>query len=155
MRNPLLIPFTTVNYLSDRVLQNTDTSSYLQLSTISSDCILQTQLPAAYLQLSTTSSHCVLLNTDTYYYSYSQPSITSSDCVLLQAADVGILGTFTFASIIPSCSFTIASIIPSCSFPFLRVIPTLFSFLLKIFYFTCSCYFFDHCQFELISCILC
>ena len=34
---------------------------------------------------------------------YLQPSITSSDCVLLQAADVGILGTFTFASIIPSC----------------------------------------------------
>ena len=28
-----------------------------------------------------------------------------------QAADVGILGTFTFASIIPSCSFTFASII--------------------------------------------
>ena len=48
-----------------------------------------------------------------------------------QAADVGILGTFTFASIIPSCSFTFASIIPSCSFPFLRVIPTLFSFFIK------------------------
>ena len=60
--------------------------------------------------------------------SYLEPSIMSSDCVLLQAADVGILGTFTFASIIPSCSFTFASIIPSCSFPFLRVIPTLFSF---------------------------
>ena len=50
-----------------------------------------------------------------------------------QAADVGILGTFTFASIIPSCSFTFASIIPSCSFPFLRVIPTLFSFFIKAF----------------------
>ena len=82
-------------------------------------------------------------------------SCTSSQ----QAADVGILGTFTFASIIPSCSFTFASIIPSCSFTFAsiipscsitfasiipscsftfaRVIPTLFSFfLLKLFYFT-------------------
>ena len=60
-------------------------------------------------------------------------SCTSSQ----QAADVGILGTFTFASIILSCSFTFATIIPSCSFPFLRVIPTLFSFfLLKLFYFT-------------------
>ena len=74
------IPFTTVNCLSYRVLQNTDTSSYIQLSTTSSDCVLQTQLPAAYLQLSTTSSDCVLLNTDTS--SYSKPSITSSDCVL-------------------------------------------------------------------------
>ena len=44
-----------------------------------------------------TSSDCVLLNTDTS--SYLQPSITPSDCVLLQAADVGILGTFTFASL--------------------------------------------------------
>ena len=73
-------------------------------------------------------------NTDTS--SYLEPSITSSDCVLLQAADVGILGTFTFASIIPSCSFTFASIIPSCSFPFLRVIPTLFiikAFLIYLF----------------------
>ena len=55
-----------------------------------------------------------------------------------QAADVGILGTFTFAIIIPSCSFTFASIIPSCSLPFLRVIPTLLVFLLNIFYFTCN-----------------
>ena len=31
--------------LSDRVLQNTYTSSYLQLSTTSSDCVLQTQIP--------------------------------------------------------------------------------------------------------------
>ena len=45
-----------------------------------------------------------------------QLSITSLDCVLLQAADVGILWTLTFASIIPSCSFTFASIIPFCSF---------------------------------------
>ena len=43
--------------------------------------------------------------------SYLQPSITSSDCVLLQAANVGILGTFSFASIIPSCSLTFASVI--------------------------------------------
>ena len=78
-------------------------------------------------------------------------SCTSSQ----QAADVGILGTFTFASIIPSCSFTFASIIPSCSFTFAsiipscsitfasiipscsftfaRVIPTLFSFFIKTF----------------------
>ena len=50
-----------------------------------------------------------------------------------QAADVGILGTFTFASIIPSCSFTFARIIPSCSFTFASVIPTLFSFFIKTF----------------------
>ena len=36
-------------------------------------------------------------NTDTS--SYLQPSISPSDCVLLQTADVGILGTFTFASL--------------------------------------------------------
>ena len=100
MRNPLPIPFTTVDYLIRLRPPNTVTSSYLQLSTTSSDC--------------------VLLNTDTS--SYLQPSITSSDCVLFQAADVGILGTFTFASIIPSCFFTLAS-----------VIPTLFSFLLNFF----------------------
>ena len=39
-----------------------------------------------------------------------------------QAADVEILGTFTFASIIPSCSF-----------PFSRVISTLFSYFNKVF----------------------
>ena len=37
--------------------------------------------------------------------------------VIAAVADVGILGTFTFSSIIPSCSFTFASTIPSCSFP--------------------------------------
>ena len=145
MRNPLHIPFITVNYLIElrppnhrhipQVIYNrqllhrtasskTDTSSYLQPSITSSDCVLQNTDTSSYLQLSAT---------------------TSSDCVLLQATDVGILGTFIFASIIPSCSFTFAS-----------VIPTLFSFfLLKLFYFTCSCYFFDHYHFEFISCILC
>ena len=34
--------------------------------------------------------------------------------------------------------------IPSCSFTFERVIPTLFKFLLKLFWFTCFRYFFDH-----------
>ena len=74
---------------------------------------------------------------------------------------VGILATFTFTSTIfhlvplllqasshlvplllqashPSCSFTFASIIPSCFFTFSRVIPTTFTFLLKLFYFTCN-----------------
>ena len=50
-----------------------------------------------------------------------------------QVADVGILGTFTFASIVPSCSFTFASIIPSCSFTFASVITTLFIFFIKTF----------------------
>ena len=133
MRNPLPIPFITVKYFIGLRPPNTATCSLFKTV----NYFIGLRPP----------------NTDTS--SYSQPSITPSDCVLLQAADVGILGTFTFASIIPSCSFTFASIIPSCSFPFLRVIPTLFSFSLKIFYFTCSCYFFDHYQFELISYILC
>ena len=160
MRNPLPIPLQPSITSSDCVLQNTDTSSCLQPSITSSDCVLQTQIPLViyncqllhwtasskhrYLSLFATGKHFIGLrppNTDTS--SYLEPSIIPSDCVLLQAADVGILGTFTFASIIPSCSFTFASIIPSCSFPFLRVIPTLFSFLLKLFYFTCSCYFFE------------
>ena len=115
--------FTTVNYFIGLRPTNTDTSSYLQLSTTSSDC--------------------VLLNTCTS--SYLQPSITPSDCILLQAADVYTYDFYIFK----------LSIIPSCSFTFLRVIPTLFGFfLLKLFYFTCSCYFFDHYQFELNSCML-
>ena len=81
MWNPLPIPFTTIITQSDCVLQNTDTSSYLQPSITSSDCALQTQLPSAYLQLSTTSSDCVLKNTVTS--SYIQLSTTSSDCILL------------------------------------------------------------------------
>ena len=128
-------------------VQLTNAESSLQPSITSSDCVvLNTDIPLifsnrqvlhqtasskhrylySYLQQSITSPDCVLLNTDTS--TYLEPSITPSDCVLLQAADVGILGTFTFASIIPSCSLTFASISPSCSLPFLRVIPTLFSF---------------------------
>ena len=42
MWNPLPIPFTTIITQSDCVLQNTDTSSYLQPSITSSDCVLQT-----------------------------------------------------------------------------------------------------------------
>ena len=68
--------------------------------------------PQIYLKLFTTVNY------------FNGLSITSSDCVLLQAADVGILGTFTFASIIQSCSFTFASIIPSCSFTFASSIPS-------------------------------
>ena len=100
MRNPLPIPFIAVKYFIGLRPPNTATCSLFKTV----NYFIGLRPP----------------NTDTS--SYSQPSITPSDCVLLQAADVGILGTFTFASIIPSCSFT-----------FLRVIPTLFSFLLKIF----------------------
>ena len=124
MRNPLPTPFTTVNYFIGLRPPNTATCS-----------------------LFTTVNYFIGLRPpkNRYLYIYLQPSITSSDCVLLQAADVEILGTFTFASIIPSCSFTFASIIPSCSFTFAsiipscsftfaRVIPTLFScFFIKTF----------------------
>ena len=51
--------FTTVNYFIGLRPPNTATCS-----------------------LFTTVNYFILLNTDTYYYSYSQPSITSSDCVL-------------------------------------------------------------------------
>ena len=63
-------------------LTNAESSSYipLQPSITSSDCVLQNTDTSSYLQLSTTSSDCVLLNTDTS--SYLQLSITSSDCVL-------------------------------------------------------------------------
>ena len=44
---------------------------------------------------------------------------------LPQAAVVGILGTITIASIIPSCSFTFASIISSFSFPFSSLVQLL------------------------------
>ena len=131
MLNPLPIPFTTVNYfIGLRPPKHRYLYSYSQPSINSSDCVLQTQIPLVIYNrqlLHRTASSFKPLMRDTW--------------------------DFTFASIIPSCSFNFASIIPSCSFPFLRVIPTLFSFfLLKIFYFTCSCYFF---QFELITCILC
>ena len=80
MWNPLPIPFTTIITQSDCVLQNTDTSSYLQPSITSLDCVLQT----ATCSLFTTVNYFIGLrppiNTDTS--SYLQPSITSSDCVL-------------------------------------------------------------------------
>ena len=103
MRNPLPTPFTTVNYFIGLRPPNTATCS-----------------------LFTTVNYFIGLRPpkNRYLYIYLEPSITSSDCVLLQAADVGILGTFTFASIIPSCSFTFASIIPSCSFTFASIIPS-------------------------------
>ena len=151
MRNPLPIPFTTVNYLIGLRPPN---HRYIPLVIYNRQLLHRTASSktdtSSYLQPSITSSDCVLQNTDTS--SYLQPSITSSDCVLLQAADIGTLGTFTFASIIPSCSFTFASIIqsrsftfagiipscsftfasiiPSCFFTFTSVIPTLFSFFL-------------------------
>ena len=62
----------------------------------------------------------------------------------IKPLSVGILGTFTFASTIPSCSctfasiiqscsFTFARVIPSCSFTFARVIPTTLTFFIKTF----------------------
>ena len=84
----------------------------------------------------------------------------------IQAADVVILGTFTFAttipscsftfaSIIPSCSFTFARVIPSCSFTFARVIPTTFTFFIKTFLLYLFLLLFLSLSVWNISCILC
>ena len=129
MRNPLPTPFTTVNYFIGLCPPNTATCSLFTTVNYFIGLRPPNTDTSSYLQLSTTSSDCVSPPKNRYLYIYLKPSITSSDCVLLQAADVGILWTFTFASIIPSCSFTFASIIPSCSFTFARVIPTRFSFI--------------------------
>ena len=116
----------------------------LQPSITSSDCILQTLHNFQLLHPTVSSKHFTTVN---YFIGLRPPntlqlSITSSDCVLqtlyncqllhrtassslIQAPDVGILWTFTFASIIPSCLFTFASIIPSCSFPFSSLVPLL------------------------------
>ena len=102
MRIPFPTPFTTVNYFIGLRPPNTATCSLFTTVNYFIGLRPPNTDTSSYLQLSTTSSDCVLLNR--YLYIYLQPSITSSDCVLLQAADVGILGTFTFASIIPPCS---------------------------------------------------
>ena len=113
------IPFTTVELLN-RTASSKTQIPHLQLSTTSSDCVLQTQIPlvnynrqllhrtaSSKTQIPLVIYNCQLLHrtassqTQIPQSSYLQLSITSSDCVLLQAADVGMLGTFTFASIIP------------------------------------------------------
>ena len=120
MRNPLPIPFTTVNYLiglCDSVFQTTDTSSYSQLSTTSSDCVLQTQIPLVI-------HNCRLLVP-----------------LLFQAS------SHLVPLLLQASSHLVPLLLQASSLHFLV-------FLLKLFYFTCSCYFFYHYQFELISCIL-
>ena len=104
----------------------------------------------------------ILLQTINYFIGLRPPNTATSNFTtviyffglrpspsVIQAADhdVGILGTFTFASIIPSCSFTFPSTIPSCSFPFSSLVPLLlqasslhFGFILKHFCFAYHIY---------------
>ena len=153
--------YTFYNRQFTQLLHRTASSKYSYLQLIYNSQLLHhtasykhRYLQIIYIQLSTTSSDCFLLNTDTS--SYLQLSITSSDCVLLQAADVGILGTFTFTSIIPSCSFTFASIIPPCSFPF-QESSLHFSFFIKAFLLYLLLLLFYHYQLNLlvVFCVSC
>ena len=126
---PLVIYNIIVNYFIGLRPPNTDTSSYLQLSTT---YFIGLRPPKhRYLSLAiynrqllhrTASSFKPLIRDTWDFYICKHYSI-----LFLHFCKQHIPScSFTFASIIPSCSFKFASIIPSCSrFTFASVIPTL------------------------------